>query len=40
MTTPYRHPERSRGIPWRTSKVPRRDPSAPLRFAQDGQEIE
>jgi hypothetical protein len=30
-----RHPERSRGIPWRHLKLSSRDPSTPLRSAQD-----
>jgi hypothetical protein len=30
-----RHSERSRGIPWNHFKAAQRDPSTPLRFAQD-----
>jgi hypothetical protein len=33
--TQSRHPERSRGIPWRYLKPSSRDPSTPLRSAQD-----
>jgi hypothetical protein len=29
------HPERSRGIQWQSLQLMSRDPSTPLRFAQD-----